>query len=145
MAFVNGFFLIFPKKIKNPANDREIGANAGISGIQHTKNPAAKVPFYARFGCIDGVILFCKLRRKKIEKPLETYCFRWFWYVEKRSFIPFSKTLKGLGNEGVNTFASQMPAINGCPHLLRCGVPQLESTVGIHFRRGKTGVSRLLN
>ena len=86
-----------------------------------------KSRFMQGLDALVGVILFCKLRRKKIEKPPETYCSRWFWYVEKRSFIPFSKTLKGLGNEGVNTFASQMPAINGCPHLLRCGVPRMES------------------
>lgn len=86
-----------------------------------------KSHFMQGLDALVGVILFCKLRRKKIEKPPETYCFRWFWYVEKRSFILFSKTLKGLGNEGVNTFASQMPAINGCPHLLRCGVPRMES------------------
>lgn len=35
----------------------------------------------------------------------------------------FSRMRKGLGNEGGNTFAPQMPAINGCPYLLRCGFP----------------------
>ena len=26
----------------------------------------------------------------------------------------------------------------GCPHLLRCGVSQMESAGGIYFRRGQT-------
>ncbi len=64
-----------------------------------------------------------------------------------------------------NTFAAQTPATNGCPHFfvvcstrllrkrqpqmavrtsLRCVISQLESAVGIHFRRGKAEVSRLL-
>ncbi len=62
---------------------------------------------------------------------------------QKMRFYTFARTRKGLGNEGVNTFAPQMPAINGCPHLLRCGVSQIQSAVGIHFRRGKGEVSRL--
>ncbi|WP_418418074.1 hypothetical protein [Anaerotignum lactatifermentans] len=41
----------------------------------------------------------------------------------KTKFYTFSRTRKGLGNKGFNTFAPQMPAINGCPHLLRCGFP----------------------
>ncbi|WP_337927477.1 hypothetical protein, partial [Anaerotignum lactatifermentans] len=38
----------------------------------------------------------------------------------------------------VNTFAPQMSAINGCPHLLQCEVSQMESAGGIYFRRGQT-------
>ena len=34
---------------------------------------------------------------------------------------------EGLGERRGNTFAPQMSAIKGCPHVLRCGVPQLES------------------
>ena len=43
--------------------------------------------------------------------------------VEKVVFILFSRTRKGLGERRV---------------------PQLESAVGIHFRRGKAEISRLL-
>lgn len=37
-----------------------------------------KSHFMQGLDALVGVILFCKLRRKKIEKPPETYCFRWF-------------------------------------------------------------------
>ena len=35
----------------------------------------------------------------------------------------FFNNAEGVGKQRVNTFAPQMPAIYGCPHLLRCGFP----------------------
>jgi len=46
------------------------------------------------------------------------------------TFAPQMSAIKGCPHVlrcVVNTFAPQMSAIKGCPHVLRCGVPQLES------------------
>ena len=49
--------------------------------------------------------------------------------IIKKLFYSF-KNAEGLGEQRVSTFSSQMPALNGCPHFLRCEVPQLESHRG---------------
>ena len=41
----------------------------------------------------------------------------------EKSVFSLLKNAEGLGKQRVNTFAPQMPAIYGCPHLLRCGFP----------------------
>ena len=56
----------------------------------------------------------------------------------EKSVFSLLKNAEGLGKQRVNTFAPQMSAINGCPHLLRCGVSQMESAGRIYFRRGQT-------
>ena len=45
----------------------------------------------------------------------------------KNYILHFCKNAEGLGKRSGNTFALQTPAINGCPHLLRCGVSQMEA------------------
>ena len=44
--------------------------------------------------------------------------------LSKNDILHFCKNAEGLGEQRVNTFAPQMSAINGCPHLLRCGFPK---------------------
>ncbi|WP_455959502.1 hypothetical protein [Anaerotignum lactatifermentans] len=138
MAFVNGFFLIFPKKIKNPAKCREIGANVGISGIQHTKNPAAKVPFYARFGCIGGGDFVLQTAPKENRKTTGNILFSVVLVCRKTKFYTFFKNAEGLGERrgqhicfanASHKWLSASLAVWGSPN----GIP-----------RGKAEVSRLL-
>ena len=120
----------FPKKRKSICRCISLWSDKRKDAIfLHSKDKFFVV--FAQKGQKLGVFHFLEY------SPMKKY-FR----IPKNYILHFCKNVEGLGKRRGNTFALQTPVIKGCPHLLRCGVFQMESAVGIHFRRGKQHVSR---